>query len=482
MGAGVVSRGARVLDRTNSTERTKGRKGPIRRIYGNVGILATDSRPTGSALPALLETTANYRQQPPTTANFPFPLPGREDADLLVEDGEGVGELAEALDLGGLLALGVGGVGLSGVEGVEEAGEAVGDVFGDLLVEHLAQGGGGVFQFVEDGVAGTAEAHLGEEVHDGHEQQPGTEGDEGAGGSIEPGAEAGGEDDGQDKARQPAGGDAGAFEPGLDVFIELEPDDEAAQGGVHMGAEAAAQLAFFFAVVVGGHGGVHGEEDAAALRVEEALELMHVFFEHEADLAPAVAGAVLELLKKAVVEALWAGTVFGFLILGGFALEGLARGEGVAGESGHAHDGFVVVALGGIECGEDFFQCAVHLELALGLEFLEDAGLALGLVHAGDEALAHGVENLPREAHGAGELVEPGGIVPDDGGDVCLQGVKAAVLQQALALDAGIAGEEGFLGGDGEEGEVAPEALARELTHVVGDDLDLFGAAQIALL
>ena len=130
---------------------------------------------------------------------------------MFVEDGEGVGELAEALDLGGLLALGVGGVGLGGIEGVEEAGEAVGDVFGDLLVEHLAQGGGGVFQLVEDGVAGAAEADLGEEVHDGHEKQPGSEGDEGAGGAVEPGAEAGGDDDGEDEARQPAGGDAGAF-------------------------------------------------------------------------------------------------------------------------------------------------------------------------------------------------------------------------------------------------------------------------------
>ena len=73
----------------------------------------------------------------------------------------------------------------------------------------------------------------------------------------------------------------------------------------------------------------------------------------------------------------------------------------------------MVVALGGIEGGEDFFEGAVDLELALGLQFLEDDGLALGLLHGSDVALAHVIEDLAREAHGAGELVEARGIVPD---------------------------------------------------------------------
>ena len=78
-------------------------------------------------------------------------------------------------------------------------------------------------------------------------------------GFREPAAEGGADDDGQDEAGEPAGGDAGVFEAGLDVFIELEADDEAAQGGVYMGAEAAAELALFFAVVVRGQDDIGGE-------------------------------------------------------------------------------------------------------------------------------------------------------------------------------------------------------------------------------
>ncbi len=81
-----------------------------------------------SASGQLLSTTVNDCKLSSTL------LPcGGEDADLVVEDVEGVGEEAEALDLGGLLAFDVGGGGLGGVEGVEELGEGGGDVVGDLL-------------------------------------------------------------------------------------------------------------------------------------------------------------------------------------------------------------------------------------------------------------------------------------------------------------------------------------------------------------
>ena len=59
---------------------------------------------------------------------------------------------------------------------------------------------------------------------------------------------------------------------------------------------------------------------------------------------------------------------------------------------------------------------------------------------------------------------------------------ETAFGEEAFGVGTGAAGEVGAFGGDGKEGEVTAEALLGELAHVVGDDLDFLGGAEVTLL
>ncbi len=142
----------------------------------------------------------------------------------------------------------------------------------------------------------------------------------------------------------------------------------------------------------------------------------------------------------------------------------------------------MVVPLCGVQRGSDFFQGASGLKLALGREFLEHGGLALGSVERGLDALAVLRVGLEGHPQGVQEFGLAGGILSDGCTDVPLQRREPAVGHELVTINAGAAGHVGLFGGDGEDGKVAPETLAGQLRHVVGDDQEFLWTAHITLL
>ena len=218
------------------------------------------------------------------------------------------------------------------------------------------------------------------------------------------------------------------------------------------------------------------KQAAAALGVQEPVVLQVVLLENDAHLAPAVAVALQNVLKQAVVEAVGPA----LLLLRRRAAEGLAQRQRIVGQTGDPHAGFLIVALGGIERRQDLLERAVDLHLALDQELLQHRRGPAGL-----PGLAHGLflqtrQQLARQTDRAGELVQARRVAADQGRDVGLQRRETAgrqalgILQQARP--------EGALAGDGKQRKLLPVALLRELAHVVGDDLHLLGRAQVALL
>ena len=226
----------------------------------------------------------------------------------------------------------------------------------------------------------------------------------------------------------------------------------------------------------GWEGGTSGADDVA-------FELMNVFVEDEGNLAPAVAVMMLKVLEETVVEAGWGlADIHFFVLVLREAPEGTAGGEGFGGESGDANGGVVVVADGGVDGGFDFMEGALHLEFALGDEFLEDGGATTSSGVGVLDVFFEVVESFAGEVEGGEEFGLACAGVGNGSGDVAFEGGETAFGQEAFGIGPGAAGEVGAFGGDGEEGEVTSEALLGELAHVVGDDLDFLGGAEVALL
>ena len=158
-------------------------------------------------------------------------------------------------------------------------------------------------------------------------------------------------------------------------------------------------------VRLGNEGIGSGREGGTSGADEVAFELMDVFVEDESDLAPAVAVVVLEVLEEAVVEAGGGlADVDFFVLVLRETSEGTAGGEGFGSESGDANGGVVVVADGGVDGGFDFMEGALHLEFALGDQFLEDGGAAAGGVVGVGDVFFEVVERFAGEVEGGEEF------------------------------------------------------------------------------
>ncbi|MFN9958326.1 MAG: hypothetical protein ACK55I_34935, partial [bacterium] len=112
----------------------------------------------------------------------------------------------------------------------------------------------------------------------------------------------------------------------IDVVIQPEGQHKAAQRRVDPRREASAQLAFRAGPVVIIAKALRQRQHLAALGAHIAVVLPHILLQHQAHLAPAVAGAVMQLVQQAMVQALLAHR----LVLGRRrALEGTSRRQQV---------------------------------------------------------------------------------------------------------------------------------------------------------